>query len=409
MGAMMFKTEYLPTRKSNGKCVFFIGLLIIIYIIENTSINSMIGIQAFSYIIKPLLWLGVAWSILLLPRVRAKAKLKQLNSINGWAFIFAFIFIVSSYMIGFFVDGVGKSPYSHSVSGILLNILLIGSALLGRELVRNYLVNSMTKEENYIVFVSIALFMTLTTTSLTSILNLKGYEDLVKFIARDVAPEFSHNLLATYLAFLGGPLPSIIYLGVIQGAHWLSPVLPNLQWLTAALVGIMCPVFFLTVMQNIYLKESKQLKAKDKDEESALSWIITSLISIGIIWFTVGVFPIYPSVIATGSMEPMIKPGDVILVKKITDIEGINLLKVGDVMQFRRGSILITHRIIEITESEEDGVQYSTKGDNNSGPDVEMVKPEDVKGTIVYVVPKVGWPTLLIRSKDNVPLDEVVF
>ena len=405
----MFKTKYLPTRKSKGKCGFFIGLLICIYIIENSFISNTIDTQAFNYVLKPLLWFGVASIVWLFPRARAKAKLKQLNSINGWAFVFAFIFIVASFMIGFFVDGLGKSPYSHSVVGMLLNILVIGSALIGRELVRNYLVNSVTKDENYVVFISIALIMTLSTTSFTSIINLKGYEDSIKFIAQYVAPNFSHNLFATYLAFLGGPLPSIIYLGVIQGVHWITPVLPNLQWLTAALVGVMCPVFFLTVMQNIHLKESKQLKAKDKNEESVLSWIITSLLSIGIIWFSVGVFPIYPSVIATGSMEPMIKPGDVILVKKIIDMEGINLLKMGDVMQFKRGSILITHRIIEIVENEETGIQYRTRGDNNSGADVELVKPGDIKGTIVYVVPKIGWPTLLIKSRDDVKLDEVVF
>ena len=108
-------------------------------------------------------------------------------------------------------------------------------------------------------------------------------------------------------------------------------------------------------------------------------------------------------------MEPMIKPGDVILVKKIVNIEEINRLKVGDVMQFKRGNILITHRILEIKQSEKAEISYRTKGDNNSGADSELVKPEDIKGTIVYVVPKIGWPTLLIKSKDNTSMDEVVF
>jgi signal peptidase len=402
----MFKTDYLPTRASKGKCALLIGLLIYIYIIENSPIRNLIDSQVFSYIIKPLLWFGVAWIVWLLPAVRAKARIKQLNSINGWAFIFAFIFIVATFMLGIFFNALGKSPYSHSGIGMLLNIMVVGSALIGRELVRSYLVNSMAKDENYVVFISIALLMTLTTTSFTSIIDLKGYEDLVKFIARFVAPEFSHNLFATYLAFIGGPLPSMIYLGVIKGIHWLSPILPNLEWITAALVGIMCPVFSLTTIQNIYLKESKQLKAKDKDEESVLSWIITSLLSIGIIWFAVGVFPIYPSVIATGSMEPMIMPGDVILVRKVKDISEV---QVGDVIQFRRDSILISHRILEIKENDKTGISYRTKGDNNNGPDRELVKPEDIRGEIIRVVPKIGWPTLLIKSKNDVTLEEVEF
>jgi signal peptidase len=405
----MFKAKYIPARVSKVKCVVLIVLIIVIYIIESSTISEIINTQVFSYVLKPLLWLGVVLIIWQFPRVRAKSKLKQLNSINGWAFIFAFIFIVASFVIGFFVDGLGKSPYSHSLIGILLNILSVGTALIGRELVRSYLVNSMAKKENYIVFISIALFMTITMTSFSSITNLKGYEDLVKFLAQYVASDFSHNLFATYLVFIGGPLPSIIYLGLIQGVHWLSPFLPNHQWITAALVGVMCPVFSLTAMQNIYMKESRQLKVKDKDDESALSWIITSLLSIGIIWFSVGVFPIYPSVIATGSMEPMIKPGDLILVKKIADMEGVNRLNVGDVMQFKRGSILITHRIVDIIENETAEKSYRTKGDNNSAEDSELVRPEDIKGTIVYVVPKIGWPTLLIKSKGDVQLNDIVF
>jgi len=130
--------------------------------------------------------------------------------------------------------------------------------------------------------------------------------------------------------------------------------------------------------------------------------MITSIVSIGIIWFSVGVFPIYPSVIATGSMEPMIKPGDVILIKKTDDV------KLNDVVQFKRDDILIAHRIIDIVEDDK-GKSYRTKGDNNSAPDFELVKGEQIKGKVVKVVPKIGWPTLLVKSKKDVPLEKVEF
>ena len=162
-------------------------------------------------------------------------------------------------------------------------------------------------------------------------------------------------------------------------------------------------------MQAIYQNESRQIKVREKDEENPLGWMITSILSILIIWFSVGVFPIYPSVIATGSMEPMIKPGDVILVRKTVDMEGINNLKVGDVIQFKRDNILISHRIIDIINDEKEGLSFRTKGDNNSGADTELVKPQDIRGIIVYNVPKIGWPTLLIKSNKDIPLDDIVF
>ncbi len=398
----MIKKEYLPAKTSKKISIIMIAFLVCMYIVENSSLIIAMGASIFNYILVPFLWIGAivfAWS---LPHVQIRTKIRHQNSIKGWAFIFAFIFLVISILVGIFVDNLGKSPYSHSVFGILLNILTVAPVIVGREYIRGYLISSLTEEENYIVFIGIALLMTILNISFKSIVKVDGLESGVKLIASSIAPDFSKNLFVTYIGFLGGAIPMIVYMGTIEAFQWLSPVLPDLRWITTALVGVMCPVFFMTAIQSIHAKESK-LKVRDKEEEGVLSWIITSLLSISIIWFSAGVFPIYPSVIATGSMEPMIKPGDVILIKKVVGIEDINKLKVGDVMQFRRGSILITHRIIEIKEIENEGLQFQTKGDNNSGPDIDLVKPADVKGTVIKVVPKVGWPTLLVKSRNPAP------
>jgi len=401
---MITREKVLPTRASKTRCFLLIGLLIFLYVFENSSITTLIDSWILNYIIKPGLWIGLAYLVWIFPKIRAKGLLKLKGTLCWWAFYFGVIYIVVSFIAGV-IDGLGKSPYSHSPIGIITNVLLVGSVLVGREFVRSYLVNSITKKENFLIFTLIALFMTIISISFNKYTNIDGNIELVELIAEYFAPEFSLNLFASYLVFLGGPLLSIIYLGIIQGFHWFSPILPDLQWITKALIGVLCPIFCLMFLQNIYMKESKKIKRKDKDEENPISWVVTCIVSIGIIWFSVGVFPVYPSVIATGSMEPMIKPGDVILIKKIDG----NTVKIGDVIQFKRGSILISHRVIDIIEDEEKGKSYKTKGDNNSGPDVQLVKPEEIKGEIKYVVPKIGWPTLLLKSKKDAPLEEVEF
>lgn len=401
----MIKKDYLPTRRSKLQCFMLIGLIFIVYILENLPIVAIVGSQAFNFVVKPIMWLGIAFIVYKLPNIRPQARLKQRALINLWALIFAIIFILVSIAFGLF-DGLGKSPYSHTPKGILMNTIFVGSILVGKEFARSWLVNNITKHENYIIFTLIALFMTFMGFPISRFADFKGYEDIVKFIAQYLAPDFSHNLFAVYLVYVGGAMPAIIYMGILQSFTWLSPVLPDLQWITAALIGVMCPVFFLTSIQSIYSKEAKLIKRRDQEQESVLGWIITSLFSIAIIWFAVGVFPIYPSVIATGSMEPMIKPGDVILVRKLKDISEV---QVGDVIQFRRESILISHRVLEIKEDDKKGISYRTKGDNNSGPDSELVKPEDLKGEIIKVVPKIGWPTLLIKSSKDVPMEEIEF
>jgi signal peptidase len=117
------------------------------------------------------------------------------------------------------------------------------------------------------------------------------------------------------------------------------------------------------------------------------------------IWFAVGIFPVYPSVIVTGSMEPMIKPGDVVLVQKLEGDE----VRLGDVIQYYHPEIKIniTHRVIDINR--EGQMALITKGDNNSSVDADPVMPEQVKGKVIKVLPKVGWFTLILKSEQPVP------
>lgn len=404
---MLSSGKYLPTRISVLNSSLVIGTVIIIYVLDNYSAKLNIYRSIAANIIEPLLWVGISFYVWRLPSIKSKAKLRHKKFIYTWSFIYGIAFILINLFAGFF-DGLGKSPYNHSLEGILINFITVGSCLIGREFIRSYLINSAVKKENYLIFIVVAFCMTVTTFSINKYVAQNRLESAVMFLAEYFAPEFSHNLLASYLVYLGGPASSIIYLGITQLFHWMSPVLPNLKWINSALIGILCPVFFLMSLQSSYASHSKEKKKYHNEDEDLLSWIVTSVVSILIIWFSVGVFPIYPSVIITGSMEPQIKPGDVILVKKITAMEDIEKLSINDVIQFQRDGVLISHRIIEIKKDDK-GLVYKTKGDNNSGADVELVHPQDIKGTIKYNVPKVGWLTLLIKSDKEIPIEEIVF
>lgn len=394
----------LITDQNRIKILLLLISVLGIYAMENTPISSMIGNSLFIYLLKPLFWCGIALAFFAMPALRYKSKLRTRNFINSWSFIFAVVFICVQVLAGL-VDGLGKSPYDHSISGIAINIFSVGAVLAGREFLRSYVVNILTKDGNYIVFLAVSIFMTLLAFPVQKYTDLQGYESIVKFCAQFFLPEFSKNFLATYLVFLGGPASSLIFLGTMEAFNWMSPILPDLQWITAASVGILTPAFMFTTMQGLFEVESKQRNRRDLKKEGLTSFIVTVLLSVGIVWFAVGVFPVYPSVVVTGSMEPMIYPGDVILVRKTMDIKEI---QVGDVIYFKRGEIMISHRITEIIEK--DGVpNYRTKGDNNNVEDSQLVNPEQIRGEIIKVVPNIGWPTMLIKSGKDVPLDEIVF
>ena len=393
----MLSQKYLPTRTTYKYSMVLISLLISVYLLENSTIAAYMGSFTFTYILKPILWLCMAFLVWYLPRIRPKIKLRHRQLLYFWSFNFAVIYIIINVIAGLLV-ALGQSPYNHAPKWIVINIIFVGSVIVGKELIRNYLVHSFTKEENYAVFILIALLITLVGFPISKYLRLESLQDVVKFSAEHFIPEFAHNIFATYLAFLGGPLATIIYLGIIQGFHWFSPVLPDLGGLTVALIDILCPIFFLMSLQTVYFSTIKRARESYDSKENPFGWAVSIVVSILLIWFTVGVFPVYPSVIATGSMEPMIKPGDIILVRKVSKIDDIKNLKIGDVIQFRQDRILISHRIMDITPDKEHGLSFKTKGDNNSASDPDPVKPQDIKGTIVYTIPKAGWPTLVLKG-----------
>lgn len=92
--------------------------------------------------------------------------------------------------------------------------------------------------------------------------------------------------------------------------------------------------------------------------------------------------PMWAGFADTNSMDPFIDFGAnsiEIVPSSASDIE------VGDVISYFYGDDLVVHRVIMIGEDEE-GIFYIVKGDNNSRPDPEAVRFEQVHGVLVAVI-----------------------
>ena len=96
-----------------------------------------------------------------------------------------------------------------------------------------------------------------------------------------------------------------------------------------------------------------------------------------------------PLTVLTGSMQPALSPGDLIVVRP-TDPQA---LAVGDVITFQPISddpTLVTHRIVTLDFGPDGYVtSVTTRGDANSGNDQPIV-PAQVMGRLVYSLPWVG-------------------
>lgn len=92
-------------------------------------------------------------------------------------------------------------------------------------------------------------------------------------------------------------------------------------------------------------------------------------------------------IVLTGSMEPEISAGDVVIVNNVQQSN----LKTGDIITYSVGSSsqTVTHRIIE-TVQKNGKTYYKTKGDNNNSTDSDMVEYENIIGTVNFTIGKIG-------------------
>jgi len=102
-------------------------------------------------------------------------------------------------------------------------------------------------------------------------------------------------------------------------------------------------------------------------------------------------------VIISGSMEPSLQIGDIVIVKKVAQ----NELKQGDIISYRQGQSVITHRIAEVIDKEGE-VEYKTKGDNNNAEDSGIISYEMIEGKVVKHISQIGKIAIILQKKGTI-------
>jgi signal peptidase len=332
----------------------------------------------------------------------------MLENIYLEAIVCAAVLTGIQFLAGSMIGELGESPYILTPKGILNNLLFVFPPLIAREIVRSYALGTFCSKTNVKAFIFITAIMTLCDINYASLTLVGNLRDMTIYLAEEFGPLLCQNIMLSYLALYGGYPAALLYLGVVTLFHWTSPLLPVLNWLTEGAIGILIPIFALMFIIKKYESRVNSVRHIEKRRWDAAQWTFTLLISIGLLWFVVGVFPIMPSVIATGSMEPLIYPGDIILLEKISSETQVLELKKGDIIQFQRDEIRITHRIIAVEKDKSGNLIFHTKGDNNPVEDTETVNPNEIKGIFVKAIPKLGYPTLLLKGQINKAVQDSV-
>ena len=97
-------------------------------------------------------------------------------------------------------------------------------------------------------------------------------------------------------------------------------------------------------------------------------------------------FGVGMTVVLSGSMEPELSVGDLLIVIPSDEY------KVDDVVVFQDGRTGVVHRIIEI-----EGEDVITRGDANNTEDAP-IKYSQIKGRVVFAIPAIGYLVNIIKT-----------
>jgi len=368
--------------------------LVGIYVLVNFGLPTMGNRIWSTYLILPVTWLLLFIGTLKLlppartPRERVRQDFLILALTGGISQLVAYVFggVFSSF---------GESPYTFTFLGISRNLFLVTATLLGMEFSRAWLIRRMGSKHTWSAIVFVGLLFTVIAVPWDALTSLRFETDSIAYLTGTFFPLLAENVLATRLARSGGPLASLLYRGILQLFWWFSPVIPDLQWTFRGLIGIIVPLLLLVAAGRLESSLVKRSRTRMQPGFLATAgWLMTALAGVCIIWFSVGLFPLKPALIASGSMRPYMEVGDIAIMAEFTEEQ----IQVGDVIQIRRSEDEnIIHRVIEIQETES-GRVFVTKGDANEDPDIYPAAALAVTGKNIFVIPKVGWLAVLVKN-----------
>lgn len=110
--------------------------------------------------------------------------------------------------------------------------------------------------------------------------------------------------------------------------------------------------------------------------------LLAALLAAGIL-VVPGFFGMETGIVRSGSMEPAIKTGSLVYIKK-----NASPVETGDVIAFTRAGVTVAHRVVRVDEETDCVI---TRGDHNESPDISPVPLDQVEGKVVFQLPVAGY------------------
>lgn len=388
-------------QKSKNITIAIIILMLIYGLLANLKLVFNIN-AIYLYIINPLFWITLAVFLkIAIGKSYQKSKIKK--EVIQYILIAVIIYILTYMISGLFIT-FGNNPYFTTVKGFLINLWMFGTVIISKEYIRYRLINNVYENDKKEIAILVSLIYIIIEIELNKYINTKiTLLFALKDICQNLIPLIAKNVLYSYISMKSDWKPASIYELFTKLYLWLSPILPNAPWIMVAIIETTIPTILFFYIRYANSKNSEIKSRQEIENVNPKNSIPLVVLVILVIWFTIGVFPVKPIAVASGSMEKELYVGDVVIVKKCNANDIVN----GDIIQYQMKGYTVIHRVIE--KKQKNGEYYfTTKGDNNPSEDKESVKEDQVLGKVIFKVKYLGYPAIwlnIIQSNEQLEVD----
>ena len=384
----------------NSKVISIVILIIMLAYFLFSQLYLVNTGWVYVYLLNPLFYVVMALVLKFLVLSPYKTK-KHQKPIIQYILITTLAYTILFLLSGLFLT-YGRNPYSTGIVGILFNLYSVGLVIFCREYIRYKIINNVFEKDRKLICILTVIVFSIQEISFVAFANEINIYFILKMVFATVLPAIARNCLFTYIELYTDYWSGFVYELITHLALWIPPILPKAPWVYTAITDTVFPIILL--LYSVYDISSKDklhiYKSLKAIEPKGLVPLAIGIILV--IWFAIGIFPIKPIGVASGSMYPNINMGDIAIVQKCN----ANDLEVGEVIEYKRKDFSVIHRVIEKTQKDGEFI-FITQGDNNDGPDSDPVMEDQVVGKVIAKIPYLAWPTIWIDNLRGATAPEV--
>lgn len=344
------------------------------------------------YIINPIVWVIFLVISYIFFSSKRKLKKNRNSQITMIMICISLLYVIIYYALGIVV-GYTNNPYSVSIDGIIINFFSIGLVLAIKEYIRYLFVNiNINRGKKIYYFLVFIVFLLID----INILNILKIKDILTMLSEELIIPLIQNILMMYICYVGSPFSAVLSSFILLVPSLIFNAVPDYEWYIIMIFNILYCVVSYFILQYIINKTIKNIPVRLLDNRNISRMVFILVLILMAISFSGGFLPIRSVAILTGSMRPVINPGDMVIIaeSKIEDV------KRGDIIEFKSGNYKIIHRVISIYYKNGQ-ISLITKGDANKKPDKMVVTKNEFSGKVKYRIPYIGYPAYWLRNIVN--------